>query len=148
MLRLIFVVCLIFSVMTSQVSASGKKDPVIACALSIVIPGGGQFYNEQPKKALIPIAGFVTFIGFYYSAVEDNDLIWDYDGDDDRAGIGALIYLGTQAYGIIDAYVSAKKINQQRQFGHLIEFEGEQTTLGVDPIAARNKLGTMLTLRW
>ena len=148
MLRFTLIACLISFVATSQVSASGKKEPVTAAILSLVIPGAGQFYNEQPGKALIPLAGLATFIGLYYSAVEDNDVIWDHDGDDGRASVGFLVYLGTQAYGVFDAYTSANKINRQRKFGHLIEFDGDRTTLGVDPVASRNRLGTMLTLRF
>ena len=40
MLRFILVVCLMALVATSQVSASGKKDPMTAFLLSAVVPGG------------------------------------------------------------------------------------------------------------
>ena len=160
MLRLILVACLMVSVVTSEVFASGRKDPLIAFILSAAVPGGGQFYNEQPQKAVIPIGGLVTFIGLWYLAFEDGDgltsdpphyiLRYDPDVDDDDylAAVGLLVFLGTQTYGALDAIISANKINRQRGFGHLMEFDGDRTTLGVDPIASRNKLGTMLTLRF
>ena len=156
MLRLIFVVCLIFSVMTSQVSASGKKDPALAGILSVIIPGGGQFYNGEAGKAMIPIGGAIAFLTLSYLASEDGASYslygYDSDVDDDDylAGVGFLVVLCTQTYGVIDAIFSANRINRQRknQFGHLIEFDGDKATLGVDPIASRKQLGTMLSLRF
>ena len=60
MLRFILIACLMVFVVTLQVSASNRKDPAIAGFLSAVIPGGGQFYNGHPEKALIPIGGLVV----------------------------------------------------------------------------------------
>ena len=159
MLRLILVACLMVSVVTSQVFASGRKDPLTAFILSAAVPGGGQFYNEQPQKAVIPIGGLVTLIGLWYLAAEDGDGFTsdppfyiprydpDVDDDDYLVAVGLLVFLGTQTYGALDAIISANKINRGG-FGHLMEFDGDRTTLGVDPIASRNKLGTMLTLRF
>ena len=155
MLRFVLAACLMVFVVTSQVSASGRKDPLIAFILSAAVPGGGQFYNEQPRKAVIPIGGAVTFLGLWYLATEDGSSISvyggydpDVDDDDSLAGIGFLIFLGTQTYGALDAIMSANKINRQRGFGHLMEFNGDRTTLGVDTFASHNRLGTMLTLRF
>ena len=155
MLRFILIAGLMVFVLTSQVSASGRKDPAIAGFLSAVILGGGQFYNGQPGKALIPITGTAAFVTFVHLAAEDGasfSLYGSYDpavdNDDFLAPVGVLIVLTTQTYDVINAINSANKINRQRQFGHLIEFEGVQTMLGVDPVASRNKLGAMLTLRF
>ena len=108
---------------------------------------------------MIPIAGAVTFLGLYYLATEDGGGVYygggygvhydsDLDDDDNLAGIGALIFWTTQTYGALDAIISANKINRQSGFGHLIEFDGDRVTFGVDPVASRKRLGTVLTLRF
>ncbi len=156
MLRKIFVACLMISVVTLQVPVSAKKDPAIAGFLSAVLPGGGQFYNGEPGKAVIPIGGAIAFLSLYHLAYEDGGSFSlyggfddDIDNDDYLAVIGTVIILATQTYGVLDAISSANKINRRgRQFGHTIEFDGDRTTLGVDPIASRNRLGTMVSLRF
>ncbi len=68
-----------------------------------VFSGWGQFYNGQPLKAVAFLAnGFIgasTFVGGAYS--DDNTIV----------GIGAGMVLGGYILSIIDANLSAKKIN-------------------------------------
>lgn len=156
--RFILIASLIAFMMTSQASAKVRQDPLVACVLSLLLPGAGQAYNQQYGKGVIQLGSVVTGLMLIHLANEDNGYrynFWsgrtdrvDIDGDDGLAVAGVGLWLAGHLWSIIDAPLSAKKINRQRQFGHLIEFEGNQTTLGIDPVASRNRLGTMLTLRF
>ena len=69
------------------------KSPLVALVLSMIFPGMGQIYNEQNHKGVMLIAGYVI------------------------SGILCLIFIGVVfalliwIYGMFDAFVSAKSIN-------------------------------------
>ena len=134
MLRFVLVVFLMVFVATAHVSAHGAKDPMVALTLGILIPGGGQIYNGQPAKALIPIGGLAI-----------GALVFD-RADNEAAGV--VIFAGTWIWSIFDGPMSADKINQRNRFGHLLEFDKEQIVLGVDPIVSRHSLGTTVSVRF
>ena len=140
-----------------------KKNPWIAFGLSLPVPGAGQVYNEQLGKGAIQFGVAVVGFGLMFSAVEDSYYYrwegnyyrrWidpDPDDDDWKALLGLSLWFGSHLWSIIDAPVSANRINQQSQqpyYGHLIELGGSRAALGVDPIVSRNRLGTRLTLHF
>lgn len=132
-----------------------KKDPWLAFYLSLLIPGGGQFYNGQHSKGVAQLGGSILGIGLVVSALEDNyeiyGIIVDPDDDDRAAVSGLLLFFGSYLWSIIDAPISANRINQQNQhpsYGHLIELGGSRATLGVDPVVSHKNLGTRLTLHF
>ena len=140
MLRFVLVVFLMMFMVTGQVFAHGEKNTTAAVLLGLIIPGGGQIYNEQYTKALIPIGGIIVGGMVYGNA----------DYPDTRQQIAGLVIAGgAWIYSLLDAAWSADRINKRtRRFGHLMEFDGDRITVGVDPVASRNSLGTMLTLRF
>jgi len=73
-------------------SVSNRKNPGIAVLLSFLMPGFGQFYNEQVGK------GFVFLILFW-------TLIFTIVG-------GILVWI----IGMIDAYSRAKEINDKKLY--------------------------------
>ena len=158
MKRFTLVACLMAFTATSQVSASGKQDPYAAAALSLVIPGAGQVYNGQHSKGIFQFGSVVT--GFIFISLASSDNYYGYDlwrghveevdpdGDDNLAVVGLGLWLGMHLWSVIDAPLSAQKINEQRTFGHLMEFDSDQSTLGIDPVVSREKLGTMLTFHF
>ncbi len=134
-----------------------KKEPWLAFGLSFLIPGAGQFYNEQYKKGVPQLGAAIAGSGLVFMAVRDNyqrfpDRKWvDPDDDDRMALFGGLLWLGGLLWSVIDAPISANGINQQAQqpdYGHLLEFDGDRVTLGVDAVARRNISGARLTLRF
>ncbi len=75
----------------------------------------------------------------------------DTDNGDWKSIPGYMLLLGGAIWSLIDAPMSANRINRQnRQFsyGHLIQLDGDSTALGIDPVTSRNRLGTVLTLRF
>ena len=140
-----------------------KKNPWVAFFLSTIITGGGQFYNGQYLKGVAQLGGAIIGIGFilngidgdyrsdyYYSGGERYSYSY-YVNDDDKITFGALLWFGSNLWSMIDAPISANRINKQSQqpsYGHLIELGGSRTTLGVDPVVSHKNLGTRLTLHF
>ena len=132
-----------------------QKNPWLAGGMS-VIPGAGQFYNGQYKKGVYFFCFSILGIAYIRSGFEDdyeNRLGHTVDPDDDNlnAGIGLIIWLGSHVTSVLDAFDSAKRINQQSQkpyYGHLLEFDGNRATLGIDPVVRRNGSGARLTLHF
>ena len=134
-----------------------KKNPWLASSLSLLIPGTGQFYNDQYKKGLPQLGIALAGAGLVFEGLRDNyqrypDDKWvDADGDDRIIFFGAPLWVGGLLWSVIDASISANRINQQGQqpdYGHLLEFDGDQATLGVDPIIRRNESGVRLMLHF
>lgn len=134
-----------------------KKNPMVALGLSFPIVGAGQFYNGQYTKGVIQLGAAIAGLGFSLSASGDNyDLAddggnVDADSDDWMSVPGYLLLFGGAIWSLIDAPMSANRINQQNQaasFGHLFQLDGDRATLGMDPVASRNGLGTLLTFRF
>ena len=133
-----------------------KKNPWIAFGLSLLVPGAGQAYNSQFKKALTQFGIAVIGTGLTYAAERDDyrnidgDTV-DPDNDNWKIGFGVPLNYGSRLWSVIDALISAHKINKRNQrpsYGHLIELGGSRATLGVDPVVSHKNLGTRLTLHF
>jgi len=78
------------------------KNPLVAMALSVIVPGIGQAYNGQTAKA------FVFFLGFFatlYSVIRLDPLPYVF--------FMPFIYF----WGLVDAYRSADALNLRAQGG-------------------------------
>ena len=81
---------------------------------------------------------------------------WDFaeinkKDDNWKIGFGVPLNYGSRLWSVIDALISAHKINKRNQrpsYGHLIELGGSRATLGVDPVVSHKNLGTRLTLHF
>lgn len=71
-----------------------NKNPIISLVLSFIFPGLGQLYNTQNRKGITLIIGYVVALLL--------TLIL----------IGAILALIIWAYGMYDAYSSAKAMNE------------------------------------
>lgn len=118
---------------------SQKKNPMVALGLSFPIVGSGQFYNGEYTKGVAQMGAAVVGLGLVLS------------NDDWRSIPGYVLLLGGAIWSLIDAPMSANRINRQNQLashGHLIELDGERATVGIDPVTSNRGLGTVLTLRF
>ena len=134
---------------------SQKKNPMVALGLSFPIVGSGQFYNGEYTKGVAQMGAAIVGLGLVLSAGGDNtdspDGNLDADNDDWRSIPGYVLFLGGAIWSLIDAPMSANRINRQNQggsYGHLIELDGDRAAVGIDPVTSRNGLGTVLTLRF
>ena len=132
-----------------------KKNPMVALGLSFPIVGSGQFYNGEYTKGVAQMGAAIVGLGLVLSAGGDNvdspQGNLDADNDDWRSIPGYVLFVGGAIWSLIDAPMSANRINRQNRLvshGHLIELDGDVATVGIDPVTSRDRLGTVLTLRF
>ena len=134
-----------------------KKNPMLSCILSLGLPGLGQFYNEEPVKGVIQLGGVIGgYVVHYYGGALVVEYSNSYDPNltnrnESLMVIGLVTAFGSYIWSIVDAPISANRINRQSQqasYGHLIELGGSRATLGVDPVVSHKNLGTRLTLHF
>ena len=92
----------------SASSVAAAKNPWVAFALSFTIPGAGQFYNGEPKKAVAMLAGMIGGLAFTTASQTDDDEL------NARMGVGILVMAGCSLWSMIDAPLSAERINKER----------------------------------
>ena len=130
------ILCLLLVVATSGIAdekvnaTKGKKNPLLVSFASLIVPGTGQGFNEQHKKAWAFFAAFAVMWGINWIGEEDNiersdsGLLFffsgttttDVDEDDYLMTIGGRGKSILRIWSAIDAYRSARKINRERQF--------------------------------
>ena len=133
----------------------GKKNVYGAMALSFFIIGSGQIYNGQPLKGVGQMGLAITGYGLILSGLgDDYDDYYDFGGGGGSSGstarvaVGLVLWSGTWIWSIVDAGITANRINRENEYGHLIELGDDRVTFGVDPVVQPNKLGTMLTFHF
>jgi TM2 domain-containing membrane protein YozV len=124
------------------------KNPELAGALSVLVPGLGQVYNGETVKGISVLTGFLGGIAVCIAAKigDTNDSI----GASGWLGVGMI---GTAyLWGIIDAPLSANRINREnatRGMGPLIEIHAGAYSIslktGITPhgISACVRLGVL-----
>lgn len=94
-----------------------KKDPALACLFSFLLPGTGQFYNGEVGKGAIMLG--VSLAGATLMLYSLGDDLWNDDRSDDNAAFGAVLLLGAWAWSVIDAPISASRINRENGLASL-----------------------------
>ena len=144
-----------------------EKEPWLAFALSLVMPGTGQFYNDQYTKGIVQLGAVAAGAGLVFIGVRDNYKAYGRDADGNpfyhwtdpegnnktMALPGGILWACAHVWSVIDAPLSAIRINEQSQqpdpeYGHLLEFDGDRVTLGVDPVVWPDRSGARLTLHF
>ncbi|MDR1602083.1 MAG: hypothetical protein LBS42_06600 [Tannerella sp.] len=111
-----------------------RKSPFLAWFLSWLYPGIGQFYNGSVGKGITMTALATGGLGICVAAVENED--------DSLGAAGALVIVGTSLWSMIDAPISAARIN--RRNAALTWNVGEGAQLKVRPdIAYENPMKGM-----
>lgn len=133
----------------TETKAKKKKSPVLAFTLSLYpIFSGGQFYNGQYRKGLMLVGVQAAGMGL---ALQDLCLKGAACDSSPGGTLGMFLFWGGYLWSVIDAPISANRINKQNQqpdHGHLLEFDGNRVALGVDSVVWRNGSGARLTLHF
>ena len=124
----------------SASSVASAKNPWVAFTLSFAIPGAGQFYNGEPKKALVMLAGMIGGLAFTVSSQTDDDDL------NARMGIGILAMAGCSLWSMIDAPLSAERINKER--GLVKKWKDGKMLFSAVPVMDRRQIGARLTLMY
>ena len=115
-----------------QMSGAQEKNPWLAFVLSFVITGTGQFYNGENKKGVVMLAGAVTGFGMIVSQIE-NDAIPE---DNGVVTAGAILALGSGLWSMIDAPMSANRINREMR----------QASFHITPVVTGDLVAANLTV--
>jgi hypothetical protein len=114
---------------------SSEKNPWIAGGLSLLLPGGGQYYNGQYLKGAIMTGvalGCVIVIG---SGALEDEYSYDYYGyggneePENYSWVLGLVIFADYAWSIADAYICANRINS----GYYTWNVGKKSTLTLRP---------------
>ncbi|MDF9794972.1 TM2 domain-containing membrane protein YozV [Catalinimonas alkaloidigena] len=98
---------------------SNPREPLLAGVLSLIIPGAGQVYNKQYGKGIAMFgANVVSWVLAANSAYNTYDYDALYSGYYEEPNTtGTFVWMGlavaTNLYSVIDAAVSANKINER-----------------------------------
>ena len=120
----------------SKEAPKARKSPELAFVLSLIFPGGGQFYNGDVSKGLtqqLLIAGGLVLV---ISETTGNPSQYELDTRNPTFRIvGITMIAGGVLWSLIDAPISASKKNKmlaQNQYGHLLEFHSGKHVVGLD----------------
>ena len=129
--------------------APKMKEPVVGAICSIVVPGAGQAYNGQYKKAGALLGANVLGWALFIASLDRNaagELDFP-DGNGGNAGMGFLaVAIGSHLYSVIDAPIISNRINERHQHTHMFQHDGQRFMFGIDPITSGNRLGTSFSL--
>jgi hypothetical protein len=109
----------VFNVATPTQSIQGynRKEPGVACILSLLLPGGGQYYNGQYGKGgvmtALCIASIFGIAANPYRNYDYGSYDYSYSNSNLSVGFFTLLYFGNFLWSVIDAPISANKINKQ-----------------------------------
>lgn len=113
-----------------------RKSPALAFVLSLIFPGGGQFYNGDVGKGItqeLLIAGGLVLV---ISEANKNPAQFGLDTRKPAFRIvGITMVAGGVLWSLVDAPISASKKNKmlaQDQYGHLLEFHSGKHVVGLD----------------
>lgn len=127
-MRVLLILCMAGSLFVApQVSAQQQeqvKDPWVSFLLSAVVVGGGQVYNDQVGKGVVQFTGAAFGLGL---ALQSTDPL-----------PGAALFLGCHLWSLIDAPMTANRINR----------EARQSALYINPVIREDLVGASLTYRF
>jgi len=92
-----------------------KLEPVASVLFSSVLAGGGQYYNGQYLKGLLMTVTEVGGIALVISSISSDG---DFIENPKMFFSGLIISVGASIYSMIDAGISAEKINKQNGFSY------------------------------
>lgn len=133
----------------------GQKSPALAFVLSFFIVGLGQHYNGEYTKGIIQEVAAIGGAVMYLATWEDvlyYDPYWDeYYWENEPSTwsyIGLAIAGGAGIWSMIDAPVSAARINKELGYGHMLEFNKGSYVIGFDIGPKKQGIGADITLHF
>jgi TM2 domain-containing membrane protein YozV len=94
-----------------------RKDPALACLFSFLLPGTGQFYNGEAGKGAIMLGASLIGATLILYSIGD-EVLYD-DRSDDNAAFGVVLFFGAWVWSVIDAPISASRINRENGLASL-----------------------------
>jgi len=121
-----------------------RKEPGVACLISVFLPGGGQFYNGEITKGAIMLGAATAGSLMIFSTIDGINGDTESDG---TAQAGAFIFLGAWLWSLIDAPISASKINRENGWT-LAPFPDKDITVSVAGLSKDGKTAPGIVFSW
>ena len=123
----------------------GKKSPLLAFSLSLLIPGLGQHYNGEHVKGVVQEVA--VLFGAFLIAVGDRGEFPSYRQDVPTMNVGIGICAGSVIWSIIDAPLSASRINRgiEQSHGDLLEFDRGKNVADLNALVSQDAFGAELS---
>ena len=118
--------------MKNREKYSSALKPVEAMFYSVVLSGGGQFYNKQPVKGGI-------LMGLGLATLGGGIISYKLDGDPGITVLCFLHYAAVKIYSIIDAPVSAVRINRIYELSNGFHFKNGKVNISIEPLFYLNQ---------
>lgn len=141
-----------------------EKDPAVAVLLSALLPGAGQYYNDDVTKGVIMTSLYVAGWALYFAAGyseewEEDEYYWAsygyyYEEETPWLYVGLGMVVGTWVWSMIDAGISASDYNDSlrkgnRSYGHMFEnYINKKVVLGIDLGPTSNGFAGGVTLHF
>ena len=126
----------------------GRKEPVVGCLLSFLVPGAGQLYNEDFGGAGLYFGCFIISSTVFFSSLEEDVFGW-YIPDNNRttAALGLVGMLTASICSMTDAAITAQDINKQLE-NRITLLESDGVVLTLNPLPVCSDYGAMLSFRF
>lgn len=123
----------------------GRKSPPVAFGLSLLITGLGQHYNGEHVKGVIQEVA--VLVGALLIAVGNRGEFPSYRQNVPQMNVGIGICAGSAIWSIIDAPLSASRINRkfEQSHGHLLEFNRSKNVVSLNGLVSQDALGAELS---
>lgn len=141
-----------------------EKDPAVAVLLSALLPGAGQYYNEDVTKGVVMTSLYVAGWALYFAAGYSEEWYEDeyywasygyyYEEETPWLYVGLGMVVGTWVWSMIDAGINASDYNDSlrkgnRSYGHMYEnYLNRNVVLGIDLGPTINGLSGGVTLHF
>lgn len=122
-------------------SYAAMKNRPFALGLSCVLPGLGQFYNEQTGKGAVMLGGSIvglTLMGVGFVESSDPDNV-DPEAGNGPFYTGLILCVSSLIWSMVDAYSTAGRINEQNP---------SRVALNLRPAAGPNAISARFTFRF
>jgi len=117
------------------VNTAKDKNPGLAFMFSFLLPGGGQYYNGETTKGVVMTTAWIGSIILMISGTRDgnNNAVTQDDNLSAAASMGCFVYISDYLWSMIDAPVTASRINRNNREGLMSLDLGKGRILSLSP---------------
>jgi hypothetical protein len=107
------------------VNTAKDKNPGLAFMFSFLLPGGGQYYNGETTKGVVMTTACIGSIILMSAGAGNNNL--------SESSMGCFVYISDYLWSMIDAPVTASRINRNNREGLMSLDLGKGKILSLSP---------------
>ena len=126
----------------------GRKEPVVGCLLSLLVPGAGQLYNEDFSGAGLFFGSFMVGSIVFFRSLERDAFGWYVpDSNKTTVTLGLVAMLTASICSMIDAAITAQEINKRLE-NRVTLLKSDNIILTLDSLPMHSDYGAVLSFRF